>query len=254
MYRSPAAAGSHAQSRRKQQPRLLMKRSVATPTTHPSSSSLSSLTGLYFCAWIALVVLGLGFADLALHRQSDQEVLSYLTTEQHLGLWHNSSNSTTTINSIKSQRQHRNGPLPEPKLRLSNHDSFGGHSRIAELNDCLVQANAAHVRPRLEFWRDNNLPLFASLVLAPNRQEQLLAATVVNSSSSSSFLPYYWTATFSLCDITWKKPGSQKGRLPQVSDDSHWTCDEEPAVVVEKGCPHGSTVVIQCPPQQQQQQ
>lgn len=129
---------------------------------------------------------------------------------------------------------------------------------LAQLDLCLVRANRDHIQPYVARWREQNAPLLASFVRAPARDELLIALQAEEAdgddlpshNSNRSRLPLYWTATFSLCDITWKQGRQGKARIANVSDSANWKCDRQPAYVVAQGCPHGTTVSIQCPQQQ----
>ena len=112
------------------------------------------------------------------------------------------------------------------------------------LDDCLVKANAQHIRPHVDAWRKQKLPLLASVLRAPDRQEQRNSSL----SSPNNHDHRYWTATFSLSDVFWRinsLPAKKQTRRKYTQDDD-WKCDGQPAVVIGHGCPSGQTIVIQC--------
>lgn len=117
------------------------------------------------------------------------------------------------------------------------------------LNQCLVQANNYHIQSRLMEQKDNSIPLMASFIPSPNRVEYEARKNKNYDlrKIQESPAPHYWTATFSLCHIMWKRKSRQRKRIPQVSDSGNWNCDGQPAKVIADGCPSGSTVVVQCP-------
>jgi hypothetical protein len=111
--------------------------------------------------------------------------------------------------------------------------------QLSSLSSCYKTSQKA-IREEGFEQRREKLPLLASLIQAPSRQEVL-------GTDSSSAGTFHWTATFSLCDITWLKKGILRKRIPEFSKNSDWSCNGYPATVVGGGCPNGTTLTLQCP-------
>jgi hypothetical protein len=109
-----------------------------------------------------------------------------------------------------------------------------------ELNECYVRAND-RIRNETKIGKEQQLPLFASIVQTPARKSS--GEDQPETTNQSSI--FYWTAHFSLCQITWNQNGG-RGRIEKWSD-AIWQCDGHEAMVVDRGDLDGLGLSIQCP-------
>jgi Glycosyltransferase family 92 len=134
----------------------------------------------------------------------------------------------------------------------------------ARLNECLVEANRIHIHDVTDEHRSQGLPLFASIVQSPVRNDERRRRQQQQPKSNGDDDQddndddddtLYWTAHFTLVHLTWKrKHSAPRVRFPQWSyppdqagSANHWYCDGQEALVVNDGCPKGNSLHVRCP-------
>lgn len=122
----------------------------------------------------------------------------------------------------------------EVTVNFSKHTSTASrpNAKSAVLNQCLIKANEMHIRPFSKQWDEAGLPLFGSIVRAPDR---------------SPNRTLMWYASFSLKTLKYKTPYAQR-RAAMVNRwmKTRWFCDDTVGKLVGKPKMR-DMIVIECP-------